>query len=520
MARIADVAQRAGVSTATVSRVLNGIAVREDLAALVRAAAADLNYTPDRTARSLRKRHSHLLALIVPDIANPFFTLVARGVEDIAREAGYAVVICNTDETPRQESRYLQIAEDENMAGIIIAPVAADVGLDRLLQQGRAVVVIDQDVQLPVDMVTFDNRLLGQQATDDLIAQGYRRIACVTGPATAPSAVERATGWRVALTEAGLAAADELLQHAPCNVEGGIAATTALASLAPIDAVLVTNNLLAAGVLEALAEHDPSGSIGVSVIGELPPSLAKMRNVAITPLSPYRMGLVAASMLLERIDGLQAPPRAVNLPLSAPPAATELPESADAAHQRVHELLRQLETLGADRIRDERAHIASRQSGQTTPALLNCDRPQTTDELLNVLAMRQVLEVGFLPAVVSAIGDHPLRTLRGLVERMAARAAEGVSFAAEDRLFHQTLYAPLHNPSLLSLIGRFWDLFANLDERDFRHTESAADTVQHHVNILDAIEHRDVTLAQFHMNAHFYDVVKIVKESWQPPQTL
>ena len=99
---------------------------------------------------------------------------------------------------------------------------------------------------------------------------------------------------------------------------------------------------------------------------------------------------------------------------------------------------------------------------------------------------------------------------------MAVRAAEGVSFAAEDRLFHQTLYAPLHNPSLLSLIGRFWDLFANLDERNFRHTESATDTVRHHINILNAVERRDVAFAQFHMNAHFYDVVKIVKESWQP----
>jgi DNA-binding FadR family transcriptional regulator len=142
--------------------------------------------------------------------------------------------------------------------------------------------------------------------------------------------------------------------------------------------------------------------------------------------------------------------------------------------------------------------------------------PQTVEELLNVLAMRQVLEVGFLSAVVSAIGDQHRRALRGVVEKMAARAAEGGSFAAEDRLFHQTLFAPLHNPSLLSLIGRFWDLFATLDERDFNHTESAAETVRRHINILDAIERRDVTLAQFHMNAHFYDVVTVVKESRKP----
>src|SRR5262245_29524552 len=152
---------------------MNGMSVREDLAALVRAAAEDLDYTPDRTARSLRRRHSDLLALIVPDISNPFFTMVARGVEDIASEAGYSVVICNTDELSPKESRYLQIAEEENMAGVIIAPVSAEAGLDRLLKQGRAVVVIDRGVQLAVDEVTFDNRLLGHKASRDLIEQGY-----------------------------------------------------------------------------------------------------------------------------------------------------------------------------------------------------------------------------------------------------------------------------------------------------------------------------------------------------------
>jgi len=199
--------------------------------------------------------------------------------------------------------------------------------------------------------------------------------------------------------------------------------------------------------------------------------------------------------------------------LTAESTETEVTESLGASPQSARESLLQLETLGAVHARNGSVHTAARRSGLTAPALFSGDMPQTADEILNVLAMRQVLEVGFLSAVVSAIGDHHLRALRGVVERMQERVAEGVSFAAEDRLFHQTLFAPLHNPSLLILIGRFWDLFAELDERKFRHTENASDTVQHHINILDTVERRDVALAQFHMNASFYDVVKIVKDS-------
>ncbi len=104
MTRIVDVARHAGVSTATVSRVLNGKTVRPELAAAVRAAVEDLGYAPDRTARSLRRRSSDVVALVLPDVENPFFTAVARGVEDVAQQAGYSVVLCNTDDDPARRS--------------------------------------------------------------------------------------------------------------------------------------------------------------------------------------------------------------------------------------------------------------------------------------------------------------------------------------------------------------------------------------------------------------------------------
>src|SRR5699024_2643024 len=135
------------------------------------------------------------------DIENPFFTAVARGVEIVARKAGLSVVLCNTDDQPDQEERYLRIAEWENMAGLILAPASQRPDLGPLLERRRAVVVLDRSVPDPVDQVSFDNVGLGRAVTRALLAAGHRRIACVTGPEHIITAVERARGWRSALEE-------------------------------------------------------------------------------------------------------------------------------------------------------------------------------------------------------------------------------------------------------------------------------------------------------------------------------
>jgi LacI family transcriptional regulator len=323
MTRIVDVAQRAGVSTATVSRVLNGKNVRPELAAAVRDAVSELGYSPDRTARSLRRRHSEVIALVLPDVENPFFTAVARGVEDAALEAGFSVVLCNTDDRADKEERYLAVAHDENMAGVILAPANATPPIDRLVRSGRSVVVIDRRVTHEVDQVTFDNRSLGYRATRALADRGFRRIACITGPAATSTAVDRADGWRDALRDAGLAAHDDLLVHANFRVDGGYEAAGALLERSPRpDAVLATNNLAGVGVLRALADRHggpearphhgtaPAGPLlGVGVIGDLPFATSRTSDVALVPLSPRSLGVTAARLLLGRIAGDDAPAR-------------------------------------------------------------------------------------------------------------------------------------------------------------------------------------------------------------------
>lgn len=306
MTRIVDVAQRAGVSTATVSRVLNGTKVREDLAEAVRRAVDELGYSANRTARSLRRQYSDVIALIIPDVENPFFTSVARGVEDVAQAAGLSVVLCNTDDDEGKERSYLAVAESENMAGVILAPAGPDPDVEGLARRLRAVVVIDRKVPGEVDQVLFENRGFGVRATEQLIARGSRRIACITGPAATPTAVERAEGWREALTAAGLEPGP--LVHANFRVDGGYGSMRELlAADIPPDAVLATNNLVGVGVLRALSTWE-GPPVEVGIIGDLPFVTHEVDDVALVPLTPREMGVRAAKLLVDRISGTAAEP--------------------------------------------------------------------------------------------------------------------------------------------------------------------------------------------------------------------
>lgn len=314
MVRIKDVAAHAGVSTATVSRVLNGKSVRQDLAEAVWRSVEEMSYSIDRTARSLRRRSSDVIALIIPDIENPFFTSLARGVEDICRSAGYSVVLCNTDDDPAREGKYVQIAADENMAGVIIAPADAGVMLAPFQRDGRGVVVLDRHVDSDVDQVTFDNPALGRQAAMRLIDRGYRRIACITGPQRTDTARLRADGWRAAIEKASLPHDGDLLQFSTFHVIGGRRATEALlASANPPDAIVATNNLLGVGVLQVLAEQRLSDRVGVAVIGDIPFATSRPEDVDVVALDSRDMGVTAARMLLERIAGDTEPARSRKL---------------------------------------------------------------------------------------------------------------------------------------------------------------------------------------------------------------
>lgn len=326
MSTIYDVAERAGVSPATVSRVFNGTNVSPAKVEAVRRAAAELDFTPNRAARALRRQSAEVIALVIPDIENPYFTEMARGVEDIAAEAGYSVVLCNSDSQTAKEAAYLRIAVAEHMSGVIIAAADESTDLDALLAAGRPVVAVDRSTRYDIDGVVMANRAAGASAAEDLLAAGYRRVAYIGGPEYIDTAAERAAGWRSALAAASPESdPDELARFATFRVDGGRAAMEELLALPePPDAVVAGNNLIGVGAIQVLTEHGLTPpAVGVAVIGSLPFTTLSPTAVTVVRLPARHMGVTAARMLLERIHGDDQPARTVVLPNEVRPARAE-----------------------------------------------------------------------------------------------------------------------------------------------------------------------------------------------------
>jgi LacI family transcriptional regulator len=316
MATIYDVAALAGVSPATVSRVFNGLPVSLEKVKSVRDAAAELDFTPNRNARRLRNRTSEVIALLIPDVENPFFTALARGVEDRTQESGYSVVLCNTDDDPAKETKYLDIVISENMAGVILAPSSADGDLSRVISQGRPVVAVDRLTGFDIDAVMIDNRAAGIAVTTALYDAGYQRVACIAGPFEIADTEERALGWmQISSSRAPGINKDDYLQHTNYRVDGGRKAMQALLALENRpDAVVTTNNLMGVGAIQVLSEAGiPPPEFGVAVVGEIPFSTLLPDAITQIHLPARHLGRTAANMLLERIAGDTQPARTVAL---------------------------------------------------------------------------------------------------------------------------------------------------------------------------------------------------------------
>lgn len=316
MATIYDVARLAGVSPATVSRVFNGTTVTPENERVVREAALHLDFVPNRTARTLRRRSSDIIALVIPDIENPYFTALARGVEDEARAAGYSVVLCNTDDDVARESDYLEVAVSEHMAGVIIAAASDQSDLSAVLRRNTAVVAVDRVPHgATIDAVTVDNAVGAELATRLLVERGYERIACIAGPRDVETSVARVSGWRTALSRADLPIDEGLVEHADFRVDGGSAAMSRLLDRRERpDAVFVANNLMSVGALRALRDagiHPPE--IGIASFGALPFSTSAPTGVSMVSLPARELGASAARILLARIGGDRQEPRTIVL---------------------------------------------------------------------------------------------------------------------------------------------------------------------------------------------------------------
>lgn len=307
-ATIQDVAARAEVSIATVSRVLNGAdTVDRALAERVRAAMHELRYQPSRAARTLAGRHSTIIGLIVVDMQNPFYMEVIRGVEDLAQSKGFLVVLCNSAENPRRERQYVEVLCAEPVAGAILVPSTDRTSAVRLFaERGIPVVGIDRRVRDgSVDSVLIDNVAAAREAVAHLLAGGYRRIGLIGGPTGATTARERRDGYRLALQDAGLAPDAHLERIGPHTEESARRLAGELLDLEPsIDAFFTGNNRLTMGVLQALhARHlrvpDDVGLAGFDEVPWTPPGAISLTTI-IQPA--YELGQAATARLFERLS--------------------------------------------------------------------------------------------------------------------------------------------------------------------------------------------------------------------------
>jgi LacI family transcriptional regulator len=318
MATIYDVARFAEVSPATVSRVVNGHAnVDPVLAARVRDAMRELDYRPNAVARNLRRSRTSLWAVIISDIGNPFFTSLVRGVEDVAQRAGYSVVLCNSDEDAAKEGQYVSAALSEQMAGVIISPSGRATHVNRLADARVPVVVIDRQLRgAAVDTVLVDNEHGAELATGHLIENGFRRIACITGPKRISTAMQRLRGYQRALKAAGLPFDEEVVRFADFRSDGGYHAMASLLELSPRpDAVFGANNLMTVGLLERLVDERIEVPEGMGVVGFDDVSWANLVRPSLTTVAQptYELGRTAAELLVERITAPARRPSTVTL---------------------------------------------------------------------------------------------------------------------------------------------------------------------------------------------------------------
>jgi LacI family transcriptional regulator len=304
-----DVARQAGVSQATVSLVLGGapVATTPEVAERVLEIARRLGYARNRSGHALRTRRTLTFAVVVPDICNPFFPSLLKGVQGVAEEAGYDVIAINTEGEAARERRVLQWGLEgrvDGVIGVFFALRAEE--FKPLIEAGLGVVRVESTFktsgELPLDNVYVDNRAAAKAAVRYLLDRGHRRIAMIAGP-DGPRA-ERAAGYSIALAERGLA--PDIVDGDAFNEVGGRdAALSILARAERPTAIFAANDLMAIGAMEALRLSGVKIPLEMAVVGFDDIFIARLVSPSLTTVSQFQdeIGATAARILLRRLRG-------------------------------------------------------------------------------------------------------------------------------------------------------------------------------------------------------------------------
>ncbi|NYI03668.1 LacI family DNA-binding transcriptional regulator [Allostreptomyces psammosilenae] len=309
MVGIKDVARRAGVSVGTVSNVINRPeAVSEETRSRVRAAIEQLGYVRSESARQLRAGRSRTVALLVLDMANPFFVDVARGAERAARAAGLGVMLCNSAESPSEEADYLGLFAEQRVRGVLVTPAdTSGRNLAAFRRHGIPFVFVDRVVPSEeACSVSVDDVAGGTLAVRHLLAGGHRRVAYVSGPMHLTQCADRLAGARAAVAEAGLPPeALTVLETGRLNVAAGRDAGARLLGLADRPtAVFCANDLIALGVLQAMFTAGVRVPEDMSIVGYDDIEFAGAAAVPLTSVRQpaERIGSAAAELLIQETD--------------------------------------------------------------------------------------------------------------------------------------------------------------------------------------------------------------------------
>jgi LacI family transcriptional regulator len=316
-----QIAERARVSIGTVSHVINDTAkVREKLKQRVLEAIHSLGYQPSQLARGLRRNQTSMLVMVIPDVTNPSFPAVVRGVEDVAYKSSFRLVLCNTDNDRGKEISYLNEMRSYRPAGWLVIPsVDSELATQfRSTVAGPPVVCIDRQPQgWNGDVVLVANEAGAHSATRHLLRMGHRQLAVITGPLHLANAVERLQGFKRALAEAKVSIEPDYIQEAGFERNSGYHAATRLLRMLPRPtAIFACNDLMALGVLSAARELGLHCPEDLSIVGFDNLDFAEFTAPALTTVHQpgYQLGTTAARLLLERINDPKQLARKVILP--------------------------------------------------------------------------------------------------------------------------------------------------------------------------------------------------------------
>jgi len=318
MTKIKDVARLAGVSPACVSLALNNKPyVSQGTKERIYKAIRQLNYRPNIIARSLRKKKTTTIGLVLPDITNPFFPEVARGVETRAREYGFNVILCNTDADPLLEKQYIEVLLAKQIDGLILTSAHSGNDLSQYAREDCPVVLVNREL-FPgkFDFVGIDNVASAKLVVNHLVKLGHRKIAFIKGEPASSASSGRYEGYKIALKEAGISYSEDLVKTGYLKYDGGYRATQFfLKNPSPPTAIFSANDMMALGAIDACRERGVKVPQDVAIVGFDDIWLASLKGIELTTVRQprYLMGVRAVDLMIERITGKRGKVRRVIL---------------------------------------------------------------------------------------------------------------------------------------------------------------------------------------------------------------